>query len=78
MSNENRKAKQQLAQIYGEGCMFKAAKIEQQIEELKTIKTYKRFLHETRYTGKKIYLLEKNITYHHLRHKSERRKSDDR
>ena len=69
--SDNSKARQQLESIYGKGCMFKKARIEDQIEALRTIKTYKTFLRETRYTGKKIRLLEKNMTYHHLRHASE-------
>ena len=52
--SDNSKARQQLESIYGKGCMFKKARIEDQIEALKTIKTYKTFLRETRYTGKKI------------------------
>lgn len=69
--SDNSRARQQLESIYGKGCMFKKARVEDQIEALKTIKTYKTFLRETRYTGKKIRLLEKNMTYHHLRHASE-------
>lgn len=71
MGNDNKKARQQLEMQFGKGCMFKAARIEDQVEALKTIKTYKTFLRETRYTGKKIRQLEKNITFHHLRHRSE-------
>ena len=51
--SDNSKARQQLESIYGKGCMFKKARVEDQIEALKTIKTYKTFLRETRYTGKK-------------------------
>lgn len=69
--SDNTKGRQQLEKIYGKGCMFKKAHIEEQIEALKTIKTYKRFLRETRYTGKKIRQLENNMTYHHLKHRSE-------
>lgn len=69
--SDNSKARQALEQIYGKGCMFKKAHIEEQIYQLRTIKTYKVFLQETRYTGKKIRQLEKNMTYHHLRHNSE-------
>lgn len=46
--------------------MFKKAHIEEQVEALRVIKTYKMFLRETRYTGKKIQQLEGNMTYHHL------------
>lgn len=73
----NKVARQKLEAIYGKGCMFKKAHIPEQIENLKTIKTYKRFLQETRYSGRKIRLLEKNMTYHHLRHVSEGGKATD-
>lgn len=69
--SDNTKGRQQLERIYGKGCMFKKAHIEEQIEALRTIKTYKVFLKETKYTGKKIRQLEGNMTYHHLRHRSE-------
>lgn len=69
--SDNKNARKRLEAKYGKGCMFKKAKIEEQIIQLKTIKTYKRFLQETRYTGKKIRLLEKNMTFHHLQHASE-------
>lgn len=71
----NKSAKQELERVYGKGCMFKKAHIEEQIEALRTIKTYRRFLYETRYTGRKIHLLESNLTYHHLKHRSEGGKS---
>lgn len=73
--NTNKSAKQALERVYGKGCMFKKAHIEEQIEALRTIKTYRRFLQETRYTGRKIHLLESNLTYHHLKHRSEGGKS---
>lgn len=67
----NKQAREELERIYGKGCMFKKAKIEEQIMQLKTIKTYKRFIVETKYTGKKLRRLEQNMTYHHLQHRSE-------
>lgn len=73
----NKRARERLEMQYGKGCMFKKAKVEQQVEKLKTIKTYRKFLQETKYTGKKIHLLEKNMTYHHLRHNSEGGKATD-
>lgn len=76
MSSDNSKKRRQLEQIYGKGCMFRKANIEDKIERLQTIKTYKVFLKETRYTGKKISQLERNMTYHHLRHRSEGGKTD--
>lgn len=72
--SDNTKGRHQLEQIYGKGCMFKKAHIEEQIEALQTkrvIKSYKVFLKETKYTGKKIRQLERNMTYHHLKHRSE-------
>ena len=79
MSEDNSKARRRLEKIYGKGCMFKKAHIEEQIEALQTkriIKSYKVFLKETKYTGKKIRQLERNMTYHHLRHRSEGGKTD--
>lgn len=73
----NKNARERLEAQYGKGCMFKKAHVEDQIERLKNIKTYKTFLKETRYTGKKIKLLERNMTYHHLRHVSEGGKATD-
>lgn len=77
--SDNTKGRHQLEQIYGKGCMFKKAHIEEQIKALQTrriIKSYKVFLKETKYTGKKIRQLEGNMTYHHLRHRSEGGKTD--
>ena len=71
MSKDNKSARQALERQFGKGCMFKAAKIEEQVEALRTIKTYKQFLKQTKYTGKKIRQLERNMTFHHLRHRSE-------
>lgn len=76
MSSDNSKKRRQLEQIYGKGCMFRKANIEDKIERLQTIKTYKVFLKETKYTGKKISQLERNMTYHHLQHRSEGGKTD--
>lgn len=73
--SDNTRGRQQLERIYGKGCMFKKAKVEEQLYALrgkKIIKSYKSFLRETRYTLKKIRRLEGNMTYHHLKHRSER------
>ena len=72
--SDNTKGRHQLEQIYGKGCMFKKAKVEEQIYALRQkriIKSYKSFLKETKYTLKKIRQLEGNMTYHHLKHRSE-------
>ncbi len=74
---KNSKGRKSLERIYGKGCMFKKANIEEQIEKLHTIKTYKVFLKETHYSGNIIKQLENNMTYHHLRHKSEGGKVTD-
>lgn len=68
---ENRAAREELERIYGKGCMFTKAHCEEQIEALRTIKTFKRFRQEKRYTGKKIKELARQMTYHHLQHRSE-------
>ena len=67
----NKQARNNLEKQYGKGCMFKKAKIEDKIEQKKTIKTYKQFKEEKRYTGKFIRLYESQMNYHHLVHKSE-------
>lgn len=70
-SKKNRKIREALERIYGEGCMFQKARIEKRIEQLGGIKTYKQFKEEHRYTFKKIKVFEGMMTYHHLLHKSE-------
>lgn len=72
MSNKNRSVRIALAQVYGSGCMFKKSGAEKFIEKLGTIKTYKQFKEERKYTSKKTKALENLLTLHHLRHKSER------
>lgn len=72
MSNKNRSAKKELERIYGKGCFFNRANIAKRIEEMGGIKTFKVFVKEKRFKGKSI---SHQITYHHLKHKSERRKS---
>ena len=67
----NKKIREELERLYGNGCMFKKAGIEQKINDKKVIKTYKRFLQEQRYTGKKIKRYEKMLTLHHLKHCAE-------
>lgn len=71
MSNDNKKARQQLEQQYGKGCMFKKARVAEQLEQMPQIRSYRSYLKSTRFTSKKIRELEKNITFHHLRHRSE-------
>ena len=66
--NKNRQIRQQLTRLYGEGCFFERAHIADKIEKMGGIKTYKKFLREKRYTGKKIV---NQISMHHLCHRSE-------
>lgn len=66
--NKNRQMRRQLERLYGKGCFFERAHIAEKIEKMGGIKTYKTFLQEKRYVGKKITL---QISYHHLKHVSE-------
>lgn len=75
MSNSNRSAKKELERIYGKGCFFHRAHVAERIEEIGGIKTFKVFVKEKRFKGKPI---SHQITYHHLKHKSEGRKSNHR
>lgn len=70
MSN-NKSVREELEKKYEKGCMFKKAHIEEKIEGKKTIKTYKRFIQEQRFTRKKIKKLEEIMTLHHLKHRFE-------
>lgn len=69
--SDNASGRKQLEQIYGKGCMFKKAGIEDKLQALPQIKSYKIFKQQTRYTSRKIRQLERNMTYHHLKHRSE-------
>lgn len=68
MSKSNRKAKEALIKIYGNECMFEKAKIAERIEQMGGIKTYTNYLAGKRFKGKNI---KKQLTYHHLKHKSD-------
>ena len=70
-SKKNRKIRELLEKIYGEGCMFQKAKIEKRIEQLGEIRTYRQFKEEHRYKLKKIKIFEQMMSLHHLKHKSE-------
>ena len=67
----NSRVRKNLEKQYGKGCMFKNAHIEEKIEKKRTIKTYKQFKEERKYTGKFITLYESQMNYHHLKHRSE-------
>lgn len=68
MSKSNRSAKKELERLYGKGCFFKRAHIEERIEAMGGIRTFKVFVQEKKFKGKPI---SHQITYHHLKHKSE-------
>ena len=70
MSKDNRRAREELERIYGKGCFFKRANIAARLEEKDIKLSFKKFVEHKRYTGKKI---SHQISYHHLRHRSERR-----
>ena len=69
--SSNKRAREELEKLYGPGCMFKKANIEEKVEEKTKIKTYKKFIEERRYTGKIISLYESQMHFHHLKHKAE-------
>lgn len=46
MSKSNREIRIALARIFGSGCMFRKSHVEEFVESLGTIKTYKRFKEE--------------------------------
>lgn len=69
--SSNKSVREELEREYGQGCMFKKAHIEEKIEAKRTIKTYKRFIQQQRFTRKKIKKLEEMMTLHHLQHRFE-------
>lgn len=66
--SSNKQAKKELERIYGRGCFFSRAKLADRIREKGITLTFEKFIENKRYAGKKI---SHQITYHHLRHKSE-------
>lgn len=68
---ENKTIRKQLEKEYGKGCMFEKAHCEEQIEKLRTIKTFKKYLQEKRYRTNQIKRLRKQMTLHHFIHRSE-------
>lgn len=70
-SHKNKSIREKLEAKYGCGCMFRNAHIAERIEAMGGIKTYKEFLEEHKYKLKKIIQLEKQMSLHHLKHRSE-------
>lgn len=69
--SSNKKKREELERIYGKGSMFQKSRTEEYIETLPTIKGYKKYVKEKRYTSKDINKLTKRMNYHHLVHRSE-------
>ncbi len=69
-SHKNKVIRERLERIYGKGCMFQKAYIAERIEAIGGIKTYKEYIHEHKYTFKKIKKLESTMSLHHLHHRS--------
>lgn len=69
--SSNKSIREVMEYTYGKGCMFIRADIAERIKQMGGIKTYKVFIQQKHYTGKKLRRLERNLTYHHLVHKSE-------
>lgn len=68
MGKKNRGARKELERLYGKGCFFKRGNVAEKIEAMGGIKTFKIFVQEKKFKGKPI---SHQITYHHLKHKSE-------
>lgn len=66
--SSNKTVHNQLAKIYGDKCMFLAIH--------KDDADFKRFVQSKRYSSKELNRLIKNITVHHLKHRSEGGKTD--
>lgn len=67
----NKKKREELEKIYGEGSMFQKAKTEEYISTLPKIKGYQRFVKEKHFTTKEIRRLVKRMNYHHLEHRAD-------
>ena len=67
--SKNKETRMKLEQIYGRGCFFARAKLAERLEEKGIELSFKKFVQEKRYKGKKI---RTRMTFHHLRHVSER------
>lgn len=70
MSKGNKSAKHKLEQIYGKTDMFVASGVEAKLDVLQ-IRSYKKFEREQRFKGIPI---SQQLTFHHLRHRSEGRR----
>lgn len=70
MSNtKNRVIREELERIYGKGCMFQKAYVGDRLRQLGVSLTYGTF--KKKYTLNQQKTLERRMTLHHLKHKSE-------
>ena len=73
MSNKrNKQARKELERIYGKGCFVARAKVAERIETPDEL-SFKRFAQKKKFKGKKT---KNRMTFHHLKHKSERWESN--
>ena len=75
-NKRNQAVRKELQRRYGKKDMFNEADIERKVEEKRTIKTYKQFLEEKKYTRKFINIYDKQMTVHHLKHKADGGETD--
>lgn len=68
----NKAAREELERIYGKGCFFARAKLAERLEEKGIELSFRKFVERKIFKGK---IISHRITYHHLKHKSERWKS---
>ena len=66
--SSNKTIRQELERICGKGCFFQRAHCAERIEAMGGIKTFKKFVRERKFKGKKI---SYQITFHHLQHTSD-------
>ena len=74
--SSNKKARQELEKIYGKKDMFDKARIAEQIEARGGIRTYREFKEHVKFKKSKRVQMEKTLTFHHLRHRSQNGKSE--
>lgn len=74
--SSNKGARKELERIYGKQCMFEKARIAEQIEARGGIRTYREFKEHVKFKKSKRVQMEKTLTFHHLRHKSQQGKSE--
>lgn len=74
--SSNKQARKELERIYGKSCMFEKARIAEQIEARGGIRTYREFKEHVKFKKSKRVQMEKTLTFHHLRHRSQNGKSE--